>query len=392
MTDSKGLSHAGQDRLAEVVGANTGPDRIPGMVVLVAVGEEIHVELSGHLAVAGEPVQRDSLFRLSSTTKPMTGAVTLVLAEEGRFGLDDPVDSLLPELADRRVLRQPGGALDDTVAAHRPVTVRDLLTFTNGFGMCVEMFMAAEPWPVVVEAEQVLSLRTLGPPQPAEQPDPDTWIKRLGSLPLMAQPGERWLYNTGASILSVLVSRAAGAPIEEVYRSRLFEPLGMTDTAFFTTETDRLATAYAASPEGLVVWDPPDGTWSRPPAFADGSAGLVSTADDLLAFSRLLLGGGNGIVSADAVRAMTTDQLTPAQRARGGFGPFDTRSWGYCVSVLDSGAFGWDGGLGTSWLVDPALDLTVMVLSQRMFETSEPPAAHRQIQDVVFADLGRESS
>jgi CubicO group peptidase (beta-lactamase class C family) len=214
------------------------------------------------------------------------------------------------------------------------------------------------------------------------QPDPDTWIAGLGSLPLIAQPGERWLYNTGASVLGVLVARAAGQAFEDVLSTRLFDPLGMRDTAFWSSEGDRLATAYLPTGEGLRVWDEPDGRWSRRPQFADGAGGLVSTADDLLAFSRMLLAGGAGVLSADCVRAMTTDQLTAAQKAGGGLGPrfFEELSWGFCQAVYANGSFGWNGGFGTSWLVDPLADLTVIVLTQRLFESPELPAAHAEIR------------
>jgi CubicO group peptidase (beta-lactamase class C family) len=163
----------------------------------------------------------------------------------------------------------------------------------------------------------------------------------------------------------------------------------MHDTAFWTADIDRLATAYRPTPDGLDAWDEPEGTWSRPPAFCDGGAGLVSTAEDLLAFARMLLGGGAPVLSADAARAMSTDQLTTAQKAHGGLGPdfFKGRSWGFCQSVLDSGAFGWDGGFGTSFLVDPNSDLIVIVLTQRMFETSQAPQVHRDIQAAAFSAL-----
>ena len=241
----------------------------------------------------------------------------------------------------------------------------------------------------MVTAADELRLATIGPPDPDVQPDPDTWIAGLGSLPLLAQPGERWLYNTGASVLGVLLARAAGQPLADVIRTRVFEPLGMRDTAFWTAQTDRLATCYAPTPAGLVEHDEPGGAWSRPPAFGDGAAGLISTADDLLAFARMLLRGGTPVLSAGAVRAMTTDQLTAEQKSRGGLGPdfFTGRSWGFCQAVLDSGAFGWDGGLGTSWLVDPGQDLTVIVLTQRMFESAEPPIVHRDIQAAAYAAL-----
>ena len=378
-----------RDRVCAAAEPHIGDTRVPGLVALVAPGDEVVVEVFGELEVGGAPVQRDSLFRIASTTKPITAAATLAAIEEGLVGLDEPVDRLLPELADRRVLKRMDGPVEETVAADRAITTRDLLTFTCGFGMVTEMFASSTPWPVV-EASRELRLSTIGPPEPDVQPDPETWIAGFGSLPLLAQPGERWMYNTGASVLGVLLARATGQPFAEVLRTRLFEPLGMRDTAFWTSETDRLATAYGGKPEGLVVWDEPGGQWSRPPAFGDGAAGLVSTADDLLAFSRMLLGGGAPVLGSEAVRAMCSDQLTESQKAFGGLGPgfFARKSWGYCQAVYDGGAFGWNGGLGTSWLADPSRDLTVIVMTQRLFESAELPAVHRAIQAAVFASLG----
>lgn len=219
----------------------------------------------------------------------------------------------------------------------------------------------------------------------------DEWIARLGSLPLMAQPGERWLYNTGAQVLGVLCRRAADASsYAEVLRTRIFDPLGMTRTSFSTTEASRLATAYADTPAGLTVWDAPDGKWSRPPAFEDGAAGMVSTVDDLLAFARMFLHDGAPVLSHTSVTEMTRDQLTPAQR-QGQEAFLGERSWGLCQSVVVSGdragAFGWDGGLGTSFLVDPLRDLIVIVLTQRLWETAQPPSVHTEIQAAAYAAL-----
>jgi CubicO group peptidase (beta-lactamase class C family) len=372
--------------------AQVTDDKVPGLVALVARGNQVQVEALGSLSIGGPPVHRDSIFRITSMTKPVTAAATLALAGEGLLRLDEPVDRLLPELASRQVLRRTDGPLDDTVPAHRAITVRDLLTFTFGFGMELEMFTAPHPWPVVAAAE-ALYLNTIGPPNPAEQPDPGTWIAALGSLPLLAQPGERWLYNTGASVLGVLLARAAGQPFADVLRTRIFEPLGMHDTGFWTSQAHRLATAYQPGGGGLQVCDTPDGDWSRPPAFGDGAAGLVSTADDFLAFSRMLLRGGGPVLSADAVTEMTRDQLTSAQKAHGGLGQgfFDRHGWGFCVSVVtagpDAGAFGWAGGFGTSWLADPARDLTVIVMAQRMFETPESPPVHRDLQAAAYSAL-----
>lgn len=375
-------------QLREAAERHVGDTKVPGLVALVARGDDVHVEALGNLAVGGAPVSRDSLFRIASTTKPLTAAVALAVVQEGLIGLDDPVDRLLPELADRRVLVRPDGALDETVPAERPITTRDLLTFTFGFGMATEMFMAPTPWPIVA-ADKELGLASINPPDRGIQPDADTWIANLGSLPLIAQPGERWLYNTGTSVIGVLVSRATGEPFGEVMRTRLLEPVGMRDTAFWTPHTDRLATAYFPSPDGLVAWDEEGDLWSRPPAFEDGSAGLLSTVDDLYAFARMFLRAGDPVLSADSVRAMTSDQLTSAQKARGGLGPdfFKGRSWSFGQAVYHGGAFGWDGGFGSSWLVDPVHDLTVIVLTQRGFESSDLPRVHREIQSAAYAAL-----
>jgi len=383
----QGLAKDGLKRFADVAASHVGDDKVPGMVALVAHRDEAHVEAIGTLSAGGRPVERGSLFRIASTTKPITAAATLALVREGLLELDEPVDRLLPELANRRVLRRMDGPLDDTLPAAGPVTVRGLLTFTFGFGMALEMFMAPEPWPVVAAATEA-GLATIGPPQPDDFVDPDTWIARFGELPLLAQPGERWLYNTGAHVLSVLCARAAGMSYDEVLRTRIFEPLGMRDTGFHTEDVERLATAYQPTPGGVVVWDPPDGQWSRPPAFHDGAAGLVSTVDDLLAFARMLLRGGDQVLTADQMREMSRDHLTTEQRE---FGEafLGGRGWGLGTSVVLegpwAGAIGWDGGLGTSFLVHPELDLTVIVLTQRLFETAQAPAAHTDLQAAALA-------
>lgn len=388
MADS--LTRQGLEHFHDVAASHVGPDKVPGLVALVACEDQVHVEVLGELSLGGPPVKRDSLFRISSTTKPVTAALTLTLVRDGLLTLDDPIERWLPELASRGVLARMDGPLDDTVPARRPITVRDLLTFTFGFGMTFEMFMAPAPWPVVAKVDE-LELGTLGPPNPDRLPDPDTWLERFASLPLLAQPGERWLYNTGAQVLSVLAGRVSGMSFPDALRTRLSEPLGMRDSGFWTAETDRLATAYAPAPDGPVVWDRPDGQWSHVPAFPDGAAGLLSTADDLLAFARMLLGGGDGVIPAELVKKMTTDQLTADQRgASAAF--LQGRGWGFCQAVVTEGpfegAFGWDGGLGTSWLVDPRRGLVVISLTQRVWPSPEPPAVHRDLQAAALAALG----
>jgi CubicO group peptidase (beta-lactamase class C family) len=382
------LSPSGLERFNEIAAGHVGPDKIPGLVALVARHDQVHVAALGSLGIGGTAVGRDSLYRIASTSKVVTGAATMALIEDGLFGLDDPVDRWLPELANRRVLRSPASPLDDTVPSSRPITVRQLLSFTFGFGMMLEMFTAPEPWPVVKEAN-VLNLCTLGPPEPQRQPDPDGWMAALGSLPLISHPGEKWMYNTGASVLGVLVARATGTPFSQVLRSRILDPLGMRDTALWTPEQSRLATAYVATPEGLRIWDAPDGQWSRPPAFGDGAAGLVSTVEELLALARMFLAQGTPVLSSESVASMTSDQLSDAQREGTGEAFLPGRSWGFCQSVITvgprRGAFGWDGGLGTSWLVDPRQQLVVIVLTQRLWETSTPPPVHDDLQSAAYA-------
>lgn len=214
----------------------------------------------------------------------------------GPAPLDGPIDELLPELAARRVLRRPDGPLDDTVPAVRAITVRDLLTFTWGFGMQGAMFMAEEPWPILT-ATLARPLATFGPPQPAVAAEPDTWMASLAELPLLAQPGERWLYNTGSQVLGVLAARATGEPFDKVLRDRVLDPLDMHDTGYHAIDMTRLATAYENRNGTLAVSDPPNGQWSRPPAFPDGAAGLVSTIDDLVAFGHMLLHGGEPVLT-----------------------------------------------------------------------------------------------
>jgi CubicO group peptidase (beta-lactamase class C family) len=370
-----GFSDTVLARIDEIVGRAVAQGQVPGVVAAVARGDAVHVATAGVMTVGGPPMRRDTLFRISSTTKPMTAAAVLALVDDGLLRLDGQVDELLPELAGRRVLRRPDGPLGETVPAQRPITVRDLLTFTWGFGMQGAMFMAPVPWPVVSAAED-LQLATFGPPQPGAMPDPDTWMSRLGKLPLLAQPGERWLYQSGSQVLGVLAARAAGAPFEDVLRERVLGPLGMKDTGFHAADTARLSTAYESRDGLLVVSDPPDGQWSRPPAFPDGAGGLLSSADDVVAFGRMLMRGRSPVLTPATAAEMTRDQLTAEQRANvwPGFSFLDDRGWGYGLSVLDDGRYTWEGGLGTTWSNVPSQNLTVVVLTQRAADETGMPA------------------
>jgi CubicO group peptidase (beta-lactamase class C family) len=382
------FSPDGLARLHQAMDSHLGRG-VPGIVTAVSRGDEVHVDVLGSKTAGGQdPVRRDTLFRLTSMTKPIIAAAAMTFLDEGKLRLDDPVDGLLPELANRRVLVRLDGPVNETLPARRPITVRDLLTFRLGFGQ-----IWSPPGALPIQrAEAELALGTLGPPAPATPPPPDEWIRRFGTLPLMHQPGEVWMYNTGAAVLGVLLARAAGRPLETVLRDRIFEPLGMKDTSFGVPpgKLDRLASCYRRDPASgaLILHDGVEGSqWSRPPAFPDGAAGLVSTIDDYLAFARMLLRngvhGGRRVIAEASVRAMTTDQLTAEQRVAGRpfLGPAD-RGWGFGVGVLVSpdgrggqpGRYGWDGGFGTSWANDPARDLVGILLTQKMWdEPKEPP-------------------
>lgn len=328
---------------------------VPGLISLVSRGDETRIEVLGRAAYDGPELQRDSLFRISSFTKAITAAATMLLVDELRLSMDAPVAEVLPELAHPVVLRESGGPIDDTVPADRAITVRDLLTFRLGLGESDN--------PALREREQELELHTFGPPLPRTPLEPDEWMRRLGTLPLQYQPGERWLYSTGSHVLGVLIARVTGQPLEEFLRERIFEPLGMRDTAFTAADPARLTTAYV----GDDVLDPAASSqWLTPPPFPDAGGGLISTVDDFHAFTRMLLSGD--LLSPAAVAELTSDQLTPAQRAAAAdfLGP-DT-GWGYGVSV-GGGRYGWAGGLGTLWSTTPADGTISILLTQRAIWT-----------------------
>jgi CubicO group peptidase (beta-lactamase class C family) len=383
-----GLSKARLGRMHDVMTGYVERGEVPGLITLVSRRGEVHVDVIGTKAYEGsEPIQRDTIFRISSMTKPITAVATMILVEECKVRLDEPVDRLLPELANRQVMKRLDSQLEDTVPANRPITVRDLLTFRMGFG---QMMAPPDAYPILKAAnEQQIGM---GPPSPDMLPAPDEWIRRLGQLPLMHQPGEKWLYNTGADVLGVLIARASGQPFETFLRERIFEPLGMKDTSFSVPghKINRLVTSYWTNfmSGEIEVYDKAEGgQWSHPPAFPSGAGGLVSTIDDFLAFGQMMLNkgkyGNERILSRLSVETMTTDQLTPEQKAVSGLvpGDFDSIGWGFGMSVVTRrddvssvpGRFGWDGGLGTSWNSDPREEMVTILLTQLAWTSPSPP-------------------
>jgi CubicO group peptidase (beta-lactamase class C family) len=348
--------------LTEALRPLVDAQHVPGLVAAVGRSDDADVVVLGDLAVGGPPMTTDALFRIASVSKPMTAAVALTFVADGTLGLDEPVGELLPELATPVVVRSMTGAVDDTVPASRPITLRHLLTSTNGHGF---------PSDFSAPVAQLLVDRLLqGPPQPQRVPPPDEWMAILADIPLLHQPGEGFTYNAAFDVLGVLIARAGGAPLPDIMAARLFEPLGMTETGFaFPAGTaGRRTSYYGRDDDGLIEQDGPHGQWASMPAFPSGAGGLVSTLADVLAFERMLLAGGGDVLPGELVDAMTTDQLTPAVRRTDDVF-LDGQSWGLGGGVdvaVDRpwnvpGRFGWVGGTGTSAYVVRA-DGTVAVL------------------------------
>jgi CubicO group peptidase (beta-lactamase class C family) len=363
--------------LHDAMAARIARGEFPGLVSLVARDDDVTVDALGFTHFSGDvPMRRETPFRIASMTKPVIAAATMLLAEDDLIDLEEPVTRVLPELAGQRVLTRPDAPLDDTVAPIRPVTVEDLLAFTLGFGIITEGQEFNPDYPIVrAWREQELAMAE---PEPRTPVGPDEWIRRFGTLPLIHQPGEKWMYNVGTLVLGVLLARVSGQPLGDLLRDRLFEPLGMRDTGFW------LPAGRAAELPGYYMTDfstgkmaelhstPPE-LWSSPPIFPSGSGGLVSTADDFLAFARLLLNrgvhGGTRLLSEQSVASMTTNHLSPQQIATGGL--LGGQGWGYGMAVTVTadevsgpGRYGWSGGYGTSWFNDPHEGLIAIVLGQ----------------------------
>jgi CubicO group peptidase (beta-lactamase class C family) len=348
-------------RVMSAIAAEVRAGRVPGAIVGVRHRGETTVEATGTTGPGRtDPLRTDSVLRISSNTKPVVAALALALAQDGVLALGDPVERFVPELADRRVLRRLDAPLDDTVPADRPMTVEDLLTMRMGFG-----FVFEGDCPALTRATE-LGLG-FGPPDPGGPPDPDEWVARFATLPLLEQPGTVWRYELSFAVLGVLLARAAGRPLDVLLAERLLDPLAMTGTGF-VADPARLVPAYARQQGDLALFDGvADSRWLASPAFPDARGGLVSTADDLLRFAGMLLDDGAGPLSPASIAAMTTDHLTPDQREGPAAAFLDSGGWGYGVGVRRTPVgrrYGWAGGLGTLWYSWPDHDLAAVLLTQ----------------------------
>ncbi|WP_426562754.1 serine hydrolase domain-containing protein [Angustibacter sp. McL0619] len=370
--------------LHDTLQAHVGGAAAPGAVALVARGDEVEVQAVGTSDVEGtRPMSRDSIFRIASITKPIVAAAVMMLVDDGLMALDDPIERWLPELASLSVVRAPSSPVDDVVPAVRSITVSDLLTFRAGWGFPSDFSFPA----VALLFNDLLQ----GLPEPARVAAPDEWIAALARIPLLHQPGDAWLYNTCSDIQGVLLARATGRSLDELLGERVFEPLGMVDTAFEVPpgKRNRFTSFYRAGTEGaLELVDAPEGQWGALPRFPSGAGGLVSTVDDWLAFARLLLSDGQvgdrRLLSKESVRLMTTDHLTPAQRdAAASF--LEGQGWGYGGSVDVApgdpwnvpGRYGWVGGTGTSAYITPSTGAVSILMTQLELAGPTPPGVMR---------------
>jgi CubicO group peptidase (beta-lactamase class C family) len=382
-----GFSTLRLERMHRILSGHIERKEMPGMVALVSRHDEIHVDALGALAF-GDParMERDSIFRIASITKLITAVAAMILLEECKLRLDDSIDPWLPELAHRQVLKSIASELDDTVPARRPITVRDLLTYRMGFGSVMAM---PDTYPIQKLIREY-RIGGDGPMLPSSAPTLDEWLRKLGSLPWMAQPGERWMYHVSGDVLGALIARVSGPSLGVFLRERIFDPLGMKDTAFHVPpeKIHRLPAFYFFNRQTNALDffdDPVNSAWRTEPPLESGGGGLVSTVDDYFALCRMLLNKGRHgreqILSRATVELMTSDQLAPEHR--GGselfFGTHSSWGLGMAVDIARSeiyhnpGRFGWTGGFGTTAYTDPKEGMIGILFTQRMMDSPEPP-------------------
>lgn len=395
---TRGFSEARLGRMHDVMAGYIERGEVPGLVTLVSRQGKTHVDAIGAMALGGrEPMRRDAIFRIASITKPITAVAAMNLVEECKIRLDDSIEPWLPELAHRRVLRSLSARLDDTVPARRAITLRDLLTLRMGFG---SVMAPPDTYPIQALIRDY-RIGGDGFVLPSQAPAADDWLRSLGSLPWLAQPGEYWMYQVSSDVLGVLITRVSGQSLGTFMRERIFEPLGMKDTAFYVPDDklNRLPTCYVFNRQTnmLEVFDGVENSaWSDEPLFESGGGGLVSTIDDYCAFSSMMLNKGRyghaRILSPASVELMTSDQLMPEQRAGSEIFFGAHSSWGFGMAVnirrddiyRTPGRYGWDGGFGTTAYTDPAKDVIGILLMQRLVDSPDPPAVYRDFWTLAY--------
>jgi CubicO group peptidase (beta-lactamase class C family) len=389
------------DRMHRVLSDHIDRKELPGLVSLVSHRGGVHVETLGTLSFdSPEPMKRDTIFRIASITKPITAVAAMMLVEDCKLRLDDSIEPWLPELASRRVLKSLSSELDDTVPANRAITFRDLLTYRMGFG---SVMAKAGTYPIQKWIREY-RIGGDGPMLPSDAPGMDEWLRRLGSLPLLAQPGERWMYHVSGDVLGALITRVSGKSLGTFMRERIFDPLGMKDTAFHVPpeKIGRLPACYFFNRETNKLDffdDPVNSAWRVAPPGESGGGGLVSTIDDYLAFSRMMLEKGRHgreqILSRASVELMTSDHLTPEQRvgAEIFFGTHSSWGLGMAVDIRREeiyhtpGRFGWTGGFGTTAYTDPAENKIGILFTQRMMDSPDAPRIFTDFWTLAYAAM-----
>lgn len=379
--DEAGLSAERLQRIHEAMQRHIDAGAISGGVTAVSRhGKLVHLQAHGQMDLESKkPMTTDALFKIMSMTKPVVGVAILMMMEEGKLRLSDPVSRFIPELADLQVAVEmprgrgrgagPGGAAPAgpggrgqappfyTVPASRPITIQDLLTHTSGLVSGTisnaESGRLAPQGPTATLADV---------------------IPKLGAVPLEFQPGDRWAYSAarGFDVLLHVVEKVSGLPADQFLRTRIFEPLGMKDTSFWADEAraSRVVTLYQSSPNGLQRSQNQTGVTSR--TYFSGGGGLVSTAEDYLRFGQMLVAGG--AFGGRQILSPTTVELMRSTFVKDFGGGTGARTFGLSVQVVNDpvaagmrvgeGSFGWDGAYGTHVWIDPTYDLVGVVMIQ----------------------------
>lgn len=374
--DTAGISTERLVRIDGLMQQYIDENRIPGAVLLILQdGKPVYERAAGWAdKESGRRLATDSLFRIASQTKALTSAAALILAEEGKLVVSDPVGKYIPEFNQTTVALKDGKGAVSIVPANRPITIRDLLTHTSGMSYGGEQHVAA-----------TYEAKGLGPAAgrgwyTADKNEPicDT-MARLGKLPFVNQPGEAWVYGYNTDVLGCVVERAAGQPLDEVFRTRITGPLGMKDTYFYVPadQRSRLATVYASGADGRIVRAPNGPTGQGhytdgPRRSFSGGAGLISTARDYSRFLEMIrndgVAGTTRVMSPRSVALMRTNQVGALRGVDGlgfGFG-FETVDRYGANGMAAPGNYGWGGAYGSLYRIDPQADLTIVFMTQLM--------------------------
>ncbi len=364
--------------------------RLPGLSVAISRrGRTVYSRVAGLRDVErGAPMTEDTIVRIYSMTKPLTSVALMMLYEEGRFQLDDPVGTVLPTFRNQRVLTTGNALKYDSVPAMRDITYRDLLTHTSGLGFG---FMVNHPVDAIYNAKGVDFVWVNG--RPANPPSLEQMTDLAGTMPLMAQPGRAWNYSIATDVIGRLVEIHGGMPFDRFMAERVIAPLGMVDTGFHVPEASRarFAANYVPNAGGMKLFDDPEKSqYLVPPPFASGAGGLVSTAGDYMRFCRMMLGGGTldgvRLLGRKTVELMTMNHLGGDMAAMGtprfSESNYEGIGFGLGFSIMldparaqiigSPGEYAWGGAASTAFWCDPKEDMAVVLLTQLLPSSTYP--------------------